>query len=145
MHPVEFYEQVERYARPRMLENLAKLSLGEFTREIPTTPRGSKGNILAHTMECEEYWIQFRLMNGAEPALNQFENYPTLFSVGVKWAEVAKVTKGYLQGLTETDLNAAREHVWGDGEVARYTVAQAIYHVLTHEFHHKGQLMLLMR
>jgi uncharacterized damage-inducible protein DinB len=50
-----------------------------------------------------------------------------------------------LSTLTNQELNADRELHFSDGDVAVRTPALVLHHVLTHAFHHKGQIVAMRR
>jgi uncharacterized damage-inducible protein DinB len=144
MELIEFYEQVERFARVRMLENLEKLPAEEFTRERPTIGRGSIRNALIHIPSSEYFWVRRVLQGDKDASLGPYENYAMVGDVRTKWIEVAAETKRYLRALTPAQLVEARTYRFPDGKSTLRTDF-VIHHVLTHEFHHKGQLMMALR
>jgi uncharacterized damage-inducible protein DinB len=54
-------------------------------------------------------------------------------------------TLNYLSGLNEQRLNAGTELHFSDGDTAVRTPALVLHHVLTHAFHHKGQIVSMCR
>lgn len=59
--------------------------------------------------------------------------------------EVGRQTIAYLSSLTDQQLNADRELHFPDGDFAVRTPALVLHHVLTHAFHHKGQIVAMCR
>jgi uncharacterized damage-inducible protein DinB len=50
-----------------------------------------------------------------------------------------------LSTLTNQQLNADTKLHFSDGDVAVRTPALVLHHVLTHAFHHKGQIVAMCR
>jgi len=144
MELLELYEQIERNARPRMLENLEQLSAEEFVRELPGIGWGSIRNSLAHIPSSEHFWIK-RILQGNESAsFGRYEEYATVADVRAKWEEVAAETKRFLRGLTPERIVEVKTYKFHDGEM-KLRIDYVVHHILTHEFHHKGQLMMALR
>ena len=51
----------------------------------------------------------------------------------------------YLSGLSDSQLNSETELHFSDGDMAVRTPALVLHHVLTHAFHHKGQVVAMCR
>jgi uncharacterized damage-inducible protein DinB len=144
MELLELYEQIERLARPGMLANLEKLSAEEFTREMPVIGLGSIRNALVHIPSSEYFWVRRVLQGDKGASLRPYEDYATVGEVRSKWLEVAAETKRFLRELTPAQLLEAKTYRFPDGEATLRT-DYVIHHILTHEFHHKGQLMMALR
>ena len=82
---------------------------------------------------------------GPEPQWPDHEQYTDVESVRRIFAETAVVTKDYLRRLSREELLAEKTVVFADGQSVRYPLWQYAYQVVTHEFHHKGQLMGIVR
>lgn len=144
MEVLELYEQVERSARPRMLKNLEQLSADEFVRELPGIGWGSIRNSLMHIFGAENFWIR-RILQGQEDAsVGKPEDYTSVADARAKWEEVAAETKRFLRGLTPEQLTEVKTYKFRDGTMD-LRIDYVVHHILTHEFHHKGQLMMALR
>ena len=145
MDPIACYKQLERYARPRMLANLDQLKLEEFTSPLQFLAGRSPRDVVAHTMETEIFWIHCALQGKPMIKFREYEQYAAVDTVRRRWAEVAAETKEYLRSLTPEDIDAEKSVDIGGSNVVQFPLWQIIYHVITHEFHHKGQLMSAVR
>lgn len=58
---------------------------------------------------------------------------------------VREQTLAYLSSLDNKQLNSPAELHFPDGEVAIRTPALILHHMLTHAFHHKGQIVAMCR
>jgi len=98
---------------------------------------------LVHILTCEEGWVH-DLRN--EPFDGWYEeDCPTRATFKAARERIQKETQAYLGGLTEVDLNttlAKRPVDWG-GELR--SPAFILLHVITHAFHHKGQVVAMLR
>ena len=144
MELLELYELIERNARPRMLENLERLSAEDFVRELPAIGWGSIRNSLAHLPSSEHFWISRILQRDAEASFGRYEDYATVADVRAKWEEVASETKRFLRGLSPEQLTEVKTYQFTDGTMD-LRIDCVVHHILTHEFHHKGQLMMALR
>ena len=98
---------------------------------------------LVHILTCEEGWVH-NLRNQLFRDWSE-EDCPTLEDLRVAKERIRSDTRSYLQGLTEEQLNttlAERPVDWG-GELR--SPAFILLHVITHAFHHKGQIVAMSR
>lgn len=144
MELIELYEQVERNARPRMLENLEQLSAEEFVREIPSIGWGSIRNSLAHIPSSEHFWIKRVLQRDENATFGRYEDYASVADVRAKWEEIAAETERFLRGLTPEQTVEVKTYQFIN-ETLNLRIDYVVHHILTHEFHHKGQLMMALR
>jgi uncharacterized damage-inducible protein DinB len=98
---------------------------------------------LEHILTCEEGWIH-ALQN--KPFQDwSAEDCPTMAELRASRDRIREATRTYLGNLTEEQLNttlAERPADWG-GELR--TPAFILLHVITHAFHHKGQIVAMLR
>jgi uncharacterized damage-inducible protein DinB len=98
---------------------------------------------LVHILACEEGWVQ-DLQNRAFAGRSEGE-CPTMAALLAAKNRAREVTQTYLGDLTEDQLNttlANRPVDWG-GELR--SPAFILMHVITHAFHHKGQIVAMLR
>ena len=98
---------------------------------------------LVHILTCEEGWVH-NLQN--KPFAGWYaEDCPTMAALRASKDRIREGTRTYLGNLTEEQLNtilAERPADWG-GELR--TPAFILVHVITHAFHHKGQIVAMLR
>jgi uncharacterized damage-inducible protein DinB len=98
---------------------------------------------LVHVLMCEEGWmhdLQYKPFDGWGD-----EDSLTLADLMKHRARIQAETRAYVEGLTEEQLNtvlATRPQDWG-GELR--SPAFILLHVITHAFHHKGQIVAMLR
>src|SRR3984893_3889010 len=98
---------------------------------------------LVHILTCEEGWVH-DLQNKAFPGWHE-EDCPTMATLLAAKDRIREATRAYLGSLTEEHLNATltqRPLDWG-GELR--SPAFILLHVITHAFHHKGQVVAMLR
>jgi len=98
---------------------------------------------LVHILTCEEGWVH-DLQNRAFAGWGEGD-CPTMAALLAAKNRVREATRTYLDDLTEEQLNttlADRPVDWG-GELR--SPAFIVLHVITHTFHHKGQIVAMLR
>jgi uncharacterized damage-inducible protein DinB len=98
---------------------------------------------LVHILTCEEGWVH-DLQNRAFAGW-QGGDCPTIADLLAAKSRIQEETRGYMVSLTEEQLNATlteRPADWG-GELR--SPAFILLHVITHAFHHKGQVVAMLR
>lgn len=98
---------------------------------------------LVHILTCEDGWLH-DLQNKSFAGWNE-EDCPTIPALQGAKARIRGATQKYLGDLTEGQLNtvlATRPVDWG-GELR--SPAFIVLHVITHAFHHKGQIVAMLR
>ena len=98
---------------------------------------------LVHILTCEEGWVH-DLQNMTFPGWDE-DDCPTMADLLVAKDRIREGTRAYLSDLTEEQLNATlgeRPVDWG-GELRGPAFIRL--HVITHAFHHKGQVVAMAR
>jgi len=98
---------------------------------------------LVHILTCEDGWVH-DLQNKAFPGWCE-EDYPTIATLVRAKGRILEATRAYVDDLTEEQLNTTlvkRPVDWG-GELR--SPAFILLHVVTHAFHHKGQVVAMLR
>jgi uncharacterized damage-inducible protein DinB len=98
---------------------------------------------LVHILTCEEGWIH-DLENKTYVGWGEKE-CPTMATLMAAKARIRGATRSYLADLTEEQLNTTlptRPVDWG-GELR--SPGFILLHVITHAFHHKGQVVAMLR
>ena len=126
-----------------VFDHAAKLPEPLFTKEIDGFGIASVRNLLTHILYCEEGWV---LALQALPFTEwKYADYPTVASLREAKKKVFAATLRYLDGLSEAQLNttlAPRPKGWTK---PLRSPAFILHHILTHAFHHKGQVVTMFR
>ena len=98
---------------------------------------------LVHILTVEEGWVHDLQ---CKPFDGWFEeDCPTLAALLAARARIRDATRAYTDSLTEAQLNttlSSRPEGWS-GELR--SPAFILLHVITHTFHHKGQIVAMLR
>jgi len=98
---------------------------------------------LVHILACEEGWVH-DLQN--QPfACWHAEDCPTVAALQTFKDRVSEATRAYLANLTEEQLNTTLEERPADWAGELRSPAFILLHVITHAFHHKGQVVAMLR
>src|SRR3984885_9499193 len=126
-----------------LLRHVAAVPDNLHHKLIPGFGHPSIGKQFVHILTCEEGWVH-DLQNKAFPGWPD-EDCPTMAALSASKDRIREATRTYLGGLTEEQLNttlAKRPADWG-GELR--SPAFNLLHVITHAFHHKGQVVAMLR
>jgi uncharacterized damage-inducible protein DinB len=127
--------------RDSLFQTLEKLDSEEFLR--PTgAGKGSVRDILVHIMNAEKYWIAF--LKQAKNKASNPEEFQDIQGIKDAWVEVSALTDEYVKNLQEDQLHHVKAVRSGNRTIS-FTVAKALLHMTTHETHHRGFLIGLIR
>jgi uncharacterized damage-inducible protein DinB len=110
---------------------------------IPGFGHSSIWKQLVHILTCEEGWVH-DLQDKTFAGWRE-QDCPTMTAMLVAKGRISEATRTYLNDLGEVQLNATlakRPVDWG-GELR--SPAFILLHVITHAFHHKGQIVAMLR
>jgi uncharacterized damage-inducible protein DinB len=98
---------------------------------------------LVHILSCEQGWVH-DLQDTAFAGWRE-EDLATITALLATKQRIRDTTRVYLESLSEAQLNTTlvmRPRDWG-GELR--SPAFILLHVITHAFHHKGQIVAMLR
>lgn len=139
---LDFHAQTHQ-CLAKLLDQCRDLTTEELHRELPGFGYGSVQLQIHHLIGAERYWIG--VLQGRIDVDEDAPAYPSIDTLEQFRARTGAATAAYLRGTTAADLNLARTCVtWGNRE--RVVVpAQVVTRVLTHDFHHVGQVTAMCR
>jgi uncharacterized damage-inducible protein DinB len=126
-----------------LLRHVATVPSDLWGKQIPGFGHATVWRQLVHILTCEEGWVH-DLQNRPFAGWAE-EDCPTMPTLQAAQARIQKATQAYLGDHRETQLNttlAERPVDWG-GELRSPTFI--LLHVITHAFHHKGQVVAMLR
>lgn len=118
------------------------LSEDDFTRNLGVG-HSSIRNILVHIVNSESYWID-EVLSRKERKFYDPDGISRINDVRGLFEEREEKTQEYLSNLIVNDLQNVETVIW-DGVTNNFTVAKALLRVATHETHHRGLIMGLIR
>lgn len=130
-----------------LVDHLATLPEELLTKELDGFGFKSVQGQLVHLLECEAAWV--RDLQGLA-----FEPWqPSDFSTAQHFAQhcgeskkqVRAATLAYLDGLSPEALEQEVTMTFEDGRSLSRTPAEVLHHILTHAYHHKGQIAAMCR
>jgi uncharacterized damage-inducible protein DinB len=126
-----------------VLEHLSTMPADDYAREVSGFGFRTLREQAIHIFNCEGFWVH--TLQGLRYADRTLEDFPALTDARLLQKEVSQSTHAYLSTLINQQLNADTELHFPDGDVAVCTPAFVLHHVLTHAFHHKGQIVAMCR
>lgn len=127
--------------RDPLFQTLEKLDSEEFLK--PTgAGKGSVRDILVHIMNAEKFWIAF--LKDSKTEMYKYEDFPDVPSIRDVWSRVSTETENFIKNLAEGKIHHVKSIKSGDQTIS-FTVAKALLHIATHETHHRGFLIGLIR
>ncbi|MBE3590742.1 MAG: DinB family protein [Firmicutes bacterium] len=141
---MELYGWV-RGSRAVLFEYLESLPPGAYTKELSGFPLGgSMRNLHVHAADCYMYWLEYVGLEQPRRDL-RFEDYPDPASVREAFAEVDALVERFLGHFADRiDEPLHRVLSWRPQGLT-VTPRWLLLHPITHEFHHKGQLVVIGR
>jgi uncharacterized damage-inducible protein DinB len=98
---------------------------------------------LDHTIGAEVYWQTVVTRGYSEEAT--LPALPDLAAIEAFRELTASATRAYLERATEVELNTPREMISDPGQTRLLRPADVILRVVTHIFHHQGQVLAMCR
>jgi len=129
-------------SRNSLLTYISTISEQDFLTDNSSFGRGSIRNLLVHICQTYCAWIGERAL-GIKQDFLPFENYQTLSDCLSYFAQVDE----YIGLFTEKFKGNEQQQIEleRNGESLIVNPLKLFTHVITHEFHHKGQIMSLSR
>lgn len=127
--------------REPLLESLKKLDNDDFTRNLGIGGTSFR-NILVHLMNTEIYWIS--LLSGMDTEKLNPKEFKDVKSIAKTWRKIERETREFVSNQTEVSLQYVKSVSWEKGTVS-FSVAKALIHMATHETHHRGFIIGLLR
>ena len=126
-----------------VLDHLATIPEGDYAKEVSDFGFPTLRAQIIHVLNCEGFWIH--TLQRARFEDEDTADWPSVPDARVLQRRVSANTLAYLSGLSDEQLNADTELLFSDGDKAVRTPALVLHHILTHAFHHKGQIVSMCR
>ena len=130
-----------KFSRERLFAWAEALPDGVYTQERPDFAYGSLRNVQAHIADCYLVWIGVRGLGEPQEWVDTKE-VPDVAAMRRVYAGVDEVLERAFAAFTTPD------EVFDltlPNEVLQVTQRWLIMHPVTHEFHHKGQMLTMGR
>ena len=126
-----------------VLDHLSTIPTSDYVKELPSLGFRTLREQAIHIFNCEGFWIH--TLQGLRYVDRKSEECLAIADARLLQQEVIRRTRAYLSNMTNQQLNIDTELHFPDGDVAVRTPALVLHHVLTHAFHHKGQIVAMCR
>ena len=125
------------------LDHLSTVPEADYARALPSFGLPTLREQVLHLLNCEGFWIH--TLQGLRYVDRNAAECPTVAEGTVFEREISQRTHAYLSVLTDQQINSEAKLCFPGGDVAVRTPALIVHHVLTHAFHHKGQIVAMCR
>jgi len=126
-----------------LLDHVSNIPARAYVEELPHYSFPTLRGQMIHILNCEGFWI--KTLQGSLHVDSTPEEFPSVADVRLLQGQVKERTHAYLSRLTDQQVNSNTELHFPDGDLAIRTPALVLHHVLTHAFHHKGQMVAMCR
>ena len=137
----EQYEYV-RSSRKVLLEFCAAISSGDFIKEHSSFGRGSIRNLLVHIANVYENWIGKHGL-ARNISFTTYQSVNDIVSITGLFEAVDVLVYDFIRSI-EDDAERKIDYEL-NGVKKSAGLLQVFSHTITHEFHHKGQVLSLGR
>lgn len=126
-----------------VLDHLGALPASDYVKELPGFGFPTLREQVIHIFNCEGFWVH--TLQGLTYVDRRPADCRTIDDARLLQQEANQRTTAYLSKLTDQQLNTETQLHFPDGDVAVRTPVLVLHHVLTHAFHHKGQVAAMCR
>ena len=127
----------------RLISFCGTLTAEELNRPLPGFGFPTVLRQLAHTIGAEVYWQTVVTRGYSEEA--RMPALPDVAAIEAFREQTASVTRSYLEGASEAELNTPRVMISDPGQTRLLRPADVIMRVVTHIFNHQGQVLAMCR
>lgn len=129
-------------SRNTLMDYLATIDNTDFLKENSSFGRGSIRNLLVHICDTYASWIGERALKKQIIYLS-YNNFNNIKDCSGYFKTIDNYINEFI-AKQNNNYNALIE-IPRNGEMLQISPLQLFTHVITHEFHHKGQIMSLSR
>lgn len=126
-----------------VVEHARSLPADVLVREVPGFSLPSLRHQLLHVLSWESTWVLN--LRGLPAVALAPDDHPGVAALIEAKRRVARQTTSYIDGLTELALNTELPSLPPDWVGPPRSPAFILLHVVTHAFHHKGQMASMFR
>lgn len=129
-------------ARETLLGYCGQLTRADFVITNSSFGRGSIRNLLVHIGTTYQYWIGEHALN-KQMAYPSYENITSIKQCRAFFEKVDELISEFLEHFSNAYFHTLSFSINNNAVTA--TPLKLFTHVITHEFHHKGQILSLSR
>jgi uncharacterized damage-inducible protein DinB len=133
-----------REKREMLFKHCEGLPKEVFTKEVETWGWGSIRNLMVHACFCYRHWLSGFAFQEEHPKVVEGD-YPDVASVRKAFGQIDEMVERFLEHFKDSlDVPLSRKVSWQE-EPFSATPRKLFTHTVTHEYHHKGQIVSLSR
>ncbi|HLZ87477.1 MAG TPA: DinB family protein, partial [Puia sp.] len=114
----------------------------ELNRRFPAYADKSISDLLVHSASCYFHWLAYLALQ--QPRGSLYEGGTTMEELHRLYEQVDTTMALFLEHFAAS-MDESFDGVHDDGWRVRVTPLELFTHVTTHEYHHKGQIVLICR
>ena len=130
-------------SREVVLNYCQSIKFEDLTKSIESFNKNSVCYLLLHIANTYLFWLK-RFTKHEEMEYFKVENIKDVSGIRKAFDEVNSLVDKFLNKFSDHNTPIEGEIFWLKKNMT-YTVLQLFTHVITHEFHHKGQIMTMSR
>jgi uncharacterized damage-inducible protein DinB len=127
--------------RGPLLESLKQLDRKDFVRNLGVGTSSIR-NVLVHLMNSEIYWMN--IIGEEDTHALDPEEFADVDAIATTWKQIENEMRDILGSQSDASLQYVKRLRIGDDTVS-FTIARALLHMVTHEAHHRGFIVGLLR
>jgi uncharacterized damage-inducible protein DinB len=131
-------------ARGTLLAYCATLATKDFTAAVPAFNQSNMRGLLVHVASTYQYWLGTVALGQSRP-YPEVAHIPDVVALGHVFEEIDNLVALFTRQHEADWLRTKPFRVPGRPEALALTPLALFTHVITHEFHHKGQLLTMSR
>jgi len=116
----------------------------DFFKPVQTFNNNSIRDLLVHIINTYISWLDNFGLDGSR-AFHNNEDAQTLYQIKTMFDEVDLMVNDLLEKYSDNYQSSVTKHIERKGITLTLSPLQLFTHVITHEFHHKGQILTMSR
>jgi|SRR5690349_1864482 uncharacterized damage-inducible protein DinB len=131
------------WARNQLFGALEPLTPEQYSKDLGSSFKSIRDTV-THTYAAE--WIWYQRWHGTSPAgLLSPDQFPDLTTLKPAWVDHERKMRGFVDSLTEADINRVIEFRLLNGTPGALPIGQMVQHVVNHASYHRGQVTTMLR
>lgn len=133
----------DRWANRRILDAALALPPEDFDRDLGSSFPSVRAT-LAHLLASDWIWLE-RWLGRSPTGVPEDWDLATGAAIGSRWREVEAAVKGFVEALTEADLERVVDYRNTAGTPYSAPLGHLLRHVVNHSTYHRGQVVTMLR
>jgi uncharacterized damage-inducible protein DinB len=129
-------------SREVLLKYCETISAADFRTENSSFGRGSIRNLLVHIANTYEFWIGQQALE-KEMVFTSYESVSNVEETRQLFSEIDKLVEEFVTSFSRSSLTNLTVVI--NDTRTKTNPLKLFTHVITHEYHHKGQILSLSR